>query len=425
MGLRSKSGTSSPPPGGTNPVARPSWFSGTFTVGVSEDKNAKCRSTMEDTHMVVYDFGAPGAANDSEGNGSQYAGLISGKSKHSTKGFTGWGSSSENSNKNKGELPSSNGNNVKVVKHISNDAGYFAVFDGHAGKAAADWCGKKLHSLLETNLKKDATLSVPEILDATFTEADNMLAKLSLRNAGCTAVVAVIRWEDRPLSQDDDRIIPEDEALKTSNVTNQHHLSLHMHKKPEEINVENITANMRTSDEKTIRERMLYTANAGDARIVLCRAGRAIRLSYDHKGTDPNEAQRVKNCGGMVLNGRVNGILAVTRALGDTYIKKLVTSHPYTTETALSSADEFIILACDGLWDVCSDQEAVDLIRNIKEPEEASRVLVDYALTHFSMDNITCMIVRFDNTMGELIKRSHHGSTEVDDTPRIENLSVN
>jgi len=100
----------------------------------------------------------------------------------------------------------------------------------------------------------------------------------------------------------------------------------------------------------------------------------------------------------LILNNRVNGVLAVTRALGDTYMKDLVTGHPYTTETVIQpEQDEFLILACDGLWDVCSDQEAVDLIRNTTDPQAASKTLVDHALQRFSTDNLSCMVVRFDN----------------------------
>ena len=48
------------------------------------------------------------------------------------------------------------------------------------------------------------------------------------------------------------------------------------------------------------------------------------------------------------------------------------------------------------LWDVCSDQEAVDLVRNVQDPQAASKSLVDHALARFSTDNLSCMIVRFD-----------------------------
>jgi protein phosphatase PTC1 len=49
------------------------------------------------------------------------------------------------------------------------------------------------------------------------------------------------------------------------------------------------------------------------------------------------------------------------------------------------------------LWDVCSDQEAVDLIRGIHDPQVASKALVDHALARFSTDNLSCMVIRFDN----------------------------
>lgn len=95
--------------------------------------------------------------------------------------------------------------------------------------------------------------------------------------------------------------------------------------------------------------RTLYVANAGDARGVLCRRGRALRLTYDHKGTDKQEAKRIMDSGGFVMSGRVNGVLAVTRSLGDSSMKEFVVGAPYTTETELTDDDEFLILACDGV----------------------------------------------------------------------------
>ena len=95
--------------------------------------------------------------------------------------------------------------------------------------------------------------------------------------------------------------------------------------------------------------RVLYSANAGDARGVLCRAGKAVRLTYDHKGSDRQEAKRITDAGGFVMSGRVNGVLAVTRSLGDSAMKEFVVGAPYTTETELCDEDEFLVLACDGV----------------------------------------------------------------------------
>ena len=103
------------------------------------------------------------------------------------------------------------------------------------------------------------------------------------------------------------------------------------------------------------------------------RGGRAIRLSYDHKASDPYEQQRITEAGGLIMNDRVNGIfsllfflfffpakpklplffslgtLAITRAIGDVALKQIVVSHPYTTETTITHDDSFLILACDGV----------------------------------------------------------------------------
>lgn len=94
---------------------------------------------------------------------------------------------------------------------------------------------------------------------------------------------------------------------------------------------------------------VLYSANAGDARGVLCRAGKAVRLTYDHKGSDKQEAKRITDAGGFVMSGRVNGVLAVTRSLGDSSMKEFVVGAPYTTETELCEEDELLIMACDGV----------------------------------------------------------------------------
>jgi protein phosphatase PTC1 len=250
---------------------------------------------------------------------------------------------------------------------METDNGYFAIFDGHAGTFAADWCGKKLHIILEETIRKNPNTPIPELLDQTFTTVDAQLEKLPLKNSGCTAVTAVLRWEDRiPNSQSatgSTAIAPataaavkaQDDASKGESGDS----GVDMSKTPsQQPNTASSAASLSTTSEATharlrttaSRQRVLYTANVGDARIVLCRNGKALRLSYDHKGSDENEGKRVANAGGLILNNRVNGVLAVTRALGDAYMKDLVTGHPYTTETVIQAdLDEFIILACDGV----------------------------------------------------------------------------
>lgn len=116
-------------------------------------------------------------------------------------------------------------------------------------------------------------------------------------------------------------------------------------------------------------------------------------MTYDHKGSDPREAKRITDAGGFVMNNRVNGVLAVTRSLGDSSMKEFVVGSPYTTETTLGPEDRYLILACDGLWDVCGDQEAVDLIKDAKDAQHASAILLQHALSSFSSDNLSIVVV--------------------------------
>ncbi|KAJ9634490.1 uncharacterized protein PV06_10618 [Exophiala oligosperma] len=351
-----------------------------FLVGVTEDKNKKCRRTMEDTHSYLYNFlGTPAPVLTDNA-------LTQKKSIEDRNSLT--------------SIPSEPAHHV-----VETDNGYFAIFDGHAGTFAAEWCGKKLHIILEDLMRKHPNTPVPELLDQTYTSADNQLEKLPLKNSGCTAITAVLRWEDRVPTNNSATGSQAIAALAAA-AAKEAEKNEKTEKKDEtneatprsNSTAEAAAAAIQEAKTKATRQRVLYTANVGDARIVLCRNGKALRLSYDHKGMDENEGRRITKAGGLILNNRVNGVLAVTRALGDSYLKDLVTGHPYTTETVIQpDQDEFLILACDGLWDVCSDQEAVDLVRNVQDPQQASKMLVDHALARFSTDNLSVMIVRFDS----------------------------
>ena len=146
------------------------------------------------------------------------------------------------------------------------------------------------------------------------------------------------------------------------------------------------------SDENTWR---IYAANAGDARVVLGFDGVAFRMTQDHRTDDPNEVRRIEESGGFVFKGRVLGVLAVTRSLGDHCMKEYVIAKPYTSEKVIrpETEESFIILACDGLWDVIEDQAAVDFVRNrIDEKELVAKYLVEEALKRGSTDNITVSV---------------------------------
>lgn len=184
----------------------------------------------------------------------------------------------------------------------------------------------------------------------------------------------------------------------------------------------------------------IHAANAGDARAVLSStvahsasvataattsgSGNAVRITHDHKATDETEIERIKSVGGNMIRNRVLGIMAVARSLGDHGLKEFVIAKPYLSSTvvkvkcnAVNDDDgsskggqqqtnnqitytngEFLIVACDGLWDVMEDDEAVDLVRGhvaknglATRPEVAS-ILVNEALERGSTDNITVVV---------------------------------
>ncbi|XP_066382427.1 probable protein phosphatase 2C 30 [Miscanthus floridulus] len=113
--------------------------------------------------------------------------------------------------------------------------------------------------------------------------------------------------------------------------------------------------------------RHLVVANCGDSRAVLCSGGAAIPLSDDHKPDRRDELERIDAAGGRVIfwdGARVFGMLAMSRAIGDSYLKPFVISDPEVRVVERKDGeDEFLILASDGLWDVVSNEVACKVVR--------------------------------------------------------------
>ncbi|EPY26311.1 protein phosphatase [Strigomonas culicis] len=163
----------------------------------------------------------------------------------------------------------------------------------------------------------------------------------------------------------------------------------------------------------------IVCANAGDSRAVLFRSGNVIPLSSDHKPYHEGEEKRIVKAGCAVENGRVNMTLAVSRALGDLDFKQAadldwkeqaVTALPDVTITELTSDDEFIILGCDGIWDVLSNEKCCDFVRehllsveSLGEGMDIAQVcecLLDECLSTTNTvregtDNMTVVLVQF------------------------------
>lgn len=117
----------------------------------------------------------------------------------------------------------------------------------------------------------------------------------------------------------------------------------------------------------------IFFGNCGDSRAVLSRDNRVSFRTLDHKPINPVEKERIQNAGGSVMIQRVNGSLAVSRALGDFEYKnvqgkgpceQLVSPEPEVFMEERSAGDEFAVLACDGIWDVMSNDELCDFVRS-------------------------------------------------------------
>ncbi|XP_054824306.1 protein kinase and PP2C-like domain-containing protein isoform X2 [Prosopis cineraria] len=143
----------------------------------------------------------------------------------------------------------------------------------------------------------------------------------------------------------------------------------------------------------------LFVANCGDCRAILCRAGSPIALSKDHVASCPEERERVIRDGGQVHwqvdTWRVGlPALQVTRSMGDDDLKPAVTAEPEISETTLSADDEYLVMASDGLWDVMSNKEVINMIKDtVKEPGMCSKRLATEAVERGSKDNITVIVV--------------------------------
>ncbi|XP_077376113.1 protein phosphatase 1G isoform X2 [Festucalex cinctus] len=169
-----------------------------------------------------------------------------------------------------------------------------------------------------------------------------------------------------------------------------------------------------------IRGKQLIVANAGDSRCVVSERGKAVDMSYDHKPEDELELSRIKKAGGKVtVDGRVNGGLNLSRAIGDHFYKRnkvlppeeqMISAMPDVKVLTLNDDHDFMVIACDGIWNVLSSQEVVDFIseRIKSDPSGGARPLssiVEELLDHClapdtsgdgtGCDNMTCMIVTF------------------------------
>jgi len=154
----------------------------------------------------------------------------------------------------------------------------------------------------------------------------------------------------------------------------------------------------------------IICANAGDSRAIVVRKdGSVVRVSRDHKPGMPDETKRITELGGRVIywgRWRVEGLLAVSRAIGDASLKPYVTSNPEVCEYDVGPDDWFLIISSDGVWDVLDNEEAAhvviatscviddgNLVIDTDRFKWAARNLLEHAKSCGSTDNFSAIVV--------------------------------
>merc|ERR1712029_245240 len=254
------------------------------------------------------------------------------------------------------------------IPDIGETVSWFAVFDGHAGSRVSYHCSNRLLDCITSNdqfrdaIKKENELSEDELMEKVksgvlkgFLELDEKLRKI-----------------------------------------------------PEVANGEDKSGT--TAICVLISNNYIIFSNCGDSRGVLSGDGsKPIVVTQDHKPSNPPELERIQDAGGSVMLQRVNGSLAVSRALGDFEYKNVDGKGP--TEQLVSpepefykkkrdhATDEFLVLACDGVWDVMTNEDICSFVAArmsvTDNLEQIANEVIDTCLHKGSRDNMSIIIIAF------------------------------
>ncbi|XP_065077196.1 probable protein phosphatase CG10417 [Ochlerotatus camptorhynchus] len=186
-----------------------------------------------------------------------------------------------------------------------------------------------------------------------------------------------------------------------------------------------------------LHDKELFVANAGDSRCVVCRKGKALEMSIDHKPEDQVEFDRIQKAGGRVtLDGRVNGGLNLSRAIGDHGYKmnkklppeeQMISALPDIKKITICPDDEFMVLACDGIWNFMTSDDVVEFVQDriadpTKKLSDICEEMFDYCLAPHTKgdgtgcDNMTAIIVQFKPNLAGAASRKRACSPEPETT---------
>lgn len=211
---------------------------------------------------------------------------------------------------------------TKCLSHLTTH--FFGVYDGHGGSQVANYCRERLHSVLAEELQS----IMANLGDGSGKDDCQEQWKRAFTNC-FLKVDAEVGGRGRP------------EPVA-----------------PETVGSTSVAALVCSSH--------IIVANCGDSRAVLCRGKEPMALSVDHKPNREDEYARIEVAGGKVIqwNGhRVFGVLAMSRSIGDRYLKPWIIPDPEVMFIPRAKEDECLILASDGLWDVMTNEEVCEMAR--------------------------------------------------------------
>lgn len=268
-------------------------------------------------------------------------------------------------------------------KNFGSDMHFFAVYDGHGGSQASKFCAERFHQVLGDELSH--TNFNLDLAEGWASNWENLMTSCFLKIDKEVGGVC-------PTGECDDG-----DGTSTCCVN--------------AIAAENVGT---TAVVAVVGSSQIIVGNCGDSRAVLSRDGKAIPLSKDHKPEREDENNRIEAAGGRVIywdGYRVGGLLALSRALGDRYLKRYVIAEPDVTCLQRTDEDECLILASDGLWDVISNEVACEVARKSlatawrkcergtsspgedSAPAQVAALLVKLAYGRGSKDNISVVVV--------------------------------
>ncbi|KNA11664.1 hypothetical protein SOVF_133230 [Spinacia oleracea] len=295
---------------------------------------------------------------------------------------------------------------------------FYGVYDGHGCSHVAKRCKKRMHEIIKEEIeKKEDEIEWTETMSESFKLMDSERMHEIIKEE-IEKKEDEIEWTET-MSESFKLMDSEVGERSKNNAGPTTSTSCRC-----ELQTPQCDAVGSTAVVSVVTPEKIVVSNCGDSRAVLCRKGVAIPLSSDHKPDRPDELNRIEEAGGRVIywdGPRVLGMLAMSRAIGDNYLKPYVIPDPEVTITDRTSEDECLILASDGLWDVVSNETAVTVARmcllnaeksaspsrspgneaaeaarkesSDKACSDASVLLTKLALARQSADNVSVVVV--------------------------------